>query len=229
MFSCALPNRSTQSTSATRSSPSRRESGTVPGSSRTGIDLGAELGQLDAVADVSGRGTEDVAPVERRTGRLELVLEVRELDGTLGAAGHRDGRGEQPVVGADDDTGATGDLDRDRAAPRADAGVDDAQHDTGGHVADAPGERERAGADVERWDLVGEVDDADVRGDVTDDGLDDADELVGGAVVGQERHGVEAAHRADATEATTTGVPRASRSRRESAPEPSERTPRDPP
>jgi hypothetical protein len=46
---------------------------------------------------------------------------------------------------------------------------------------------------------VREIDDADVRGDVADHGLDDTDELVGRSEVGQERHGVEAGHRADAT------------------------------
>jgi hypothetical protein len=51
---------------------------------------------------------------------------------------------------------------------------------------------------------VREVDDADVRCDVTDHRLDHPDELVGGAVVGQERHGVESAHPADATDAGPT-------------------------
>ena len=77
-------------------------------------------------------------------------------------------------------------------ASGADARIDDRQHDAARHVRDAPRQRERTGADVERRDLVGEVDDGDVRCEVTDDRLDHADELVGGAVVGEERDGVEA-------------------------------------
>ena len=76
------------------------------------------------------------------------------------------------------------------AARRADAGIDDGEHDALGDVRDRPGERQRAAAHVERADAVGQVDDRDVRRHVADDRLDDADELVVEAVVGEERHRV---------------------------------------
>ena len=167
----------------------------MPGVSSAGIDLGAEVDQGHAVAEMGrGRG-EDVASRERRAGRLELVLGVRQLDRAFGTAGHRHRRCQETVVGSDHHAGTAGDLDRDRTAVGADARIDDREHDTRWHVADAPRERECSGANVVRRDLMGEVDDFDVWRDVADHGLHDADELVAIAVVGQERHRVVATRR----------------------------------
>ena len=94
------------------------------------------------------------------------------------------------MSGPDEHAGAAGDLDGDRLARRADTGVDDGQHDALGDVRDGPGQGQRSAAHVVGADAVGEVDRRDVRGQVAQHGLDDADELVVEAVVGQERHGV---------------------------------------
>ncbi len=132
----------------------------------------------------------NVAPAD-----CELVLGVRQLDRAFGTAGHRHGRCQETVVGSDHHAGTARDLDRDGTAVGADARIDDREHDARRHVPDASGERECSGANVVRRDLMGEVDDADVRRDVADHGLHDADELVAVAVVGQERHGVVAPRR----------------------------------
>jgi hypothetical protein len=124
----------------------------------------------------------------------------RWFDGAIGAADDRHGRGEEAVVGADEDAGAAGHLDRQCPARRPDAGVDDGEHDAFGHVGDGAGEGQRAASNVERPHTVGQVDDRDVRGHVAQHGLDDADELVLEAVVGEERHGVvRAAHAGEPT------------------------------
>ena len=70
------------------------------------------------------------------------------VDGAIGAAGQRDGRRQQPVVGPDQHARAAGDLDRDGAPRRPDTGIDDRQHDAVGDVGDRPGERQRAAAHV---------------------------------------------------------------------------------
>ena len=168
-------------------------SGTTPGSSRSASTVVTELGEIDAVAQVRGPGREDVAAGEGGARRGEVELGVGEPHGALGTAGHGDRRGEQAVVGADQHALAAGHLDGHarRAGPHA--GVDDGEHDARRHVPDAAGEGERAGAHVVRRDVVGEVDDPCVRREVADDGLHDADGLVGGAEVAEERDRVEAA------------------------------------
>ena len=121
-----------------------------------------------------------------------------ELDGAVGAADHRDGGGEQPVVGSDEHRLAVADLDGDGAPIGADAGIDHREHDARREVLRAAGEREAAAANVVGLDLVREVDDGDLGGDRADHRLHDADELVGEAVVGQEGDRVvPAAHRRD--------------------------------
>ena len=102
-----------------------------PGHQQVDVDLTAEIHQVDAVAQVRGGGAEHVAAGERRARRRQLVLEVRQLHGAFGAADHRDGGCEQPVVGADQDAFTTGDLDRHRPTGRADTGVDHGEHDAG--------------------------------------------------------------------------------------------------
>ena len=192
-LSWQLPKRSTHRTSACSSSASMRGSGTRPGTSSAGSTGGAELGEVDAVAEVGGRRSEDVAPGERgarraRAGRRRWSSSTARRR----AAGDGDRRGEQPVVGADEDAGAVGHLDGDGPAGGADAGIDDREHDALGNVGDGPGERQGAGAHVVGADAVGEVDRRDVRREVADHRLDDADELVVEAVVGEQRHGVVA-------------------------------------
>ena len=170
-----------------------RRAATMPGISRPASIERAELGQVDAVAQVGGRRGEHVATGERRAGRRELVLGVGQHDGAAGAAGHGDRRRQQAVVGPDQHALAVGDLDRHRLPRRADARVDDRQHDAVGHVRDRTGPAPGAAADVERPDAVGQVDDHRVRRQVAHDRLDHADELVVEPVVREERHGVVAA------------------------------------
>ena len=120
-------------------SASSRGSGDHARHQQVGVDERAELGEVDAVAQVGGGRGEHVAAGERRARRGEVVLGVGQLDGALGAADDRDGRREQAVVGPDEHAGAAGDLDRDRPPRRADAGVDDRQHDALGRRRGSPG------------------------------------------------------------------------------------------
>ena len=87
-------------------------------------------------------------PGERRARRGQLVLRVLERDDPLGAAEHRDGGREQPVVGADEH--AVLHLDGDAPPLGSDAGIDDREHEPLGQVLHRPDERERTGAHVER-------------------------------------------------------------------------------
>ena len=141
---------------------------------------------------MGGGGPEDVAPGERRSGRLELELGVVEHDRTPRPAGHGHRRRQQPVVGSQQHALAVADLDRHRPAVGADARVDDGQHDTAGHVLDGPGQGQRGAPHVVGGDVVGEIDHRHVTGDVTDHRLHDADELVTDTEVGQEGDGVVA-------------------------------------
>ncbi len=68
----------------------------------------------------------------------------------------------------------------------ADPRVDDGQDDPRAEVGHRPDQGRRAGPDVVRRDLVGEVDDRDARRQPAQHRMDDADELVGQAVVGEE-------------------------------------------
>ena len=122
-----------------------------------------------------------------------MIGGVVELDGPCRSTGKGDGRGEQPVVGPDEDPGAVADLDGDRLAARADAWIDDREHDTVGDVGDRPSERQRSGAHVEGPDPVSEVDRGDVRGELANHGLHDAGELVVESVVGEQADGFVAA------------------------------------
>ncbi len=83
---------------------------------QVGVDRLAELAEVDAVAELCGGRREDVAPGERGAGRRQVPAGVGQLDGTFRPARHRHRRGEQTVVGADEDALAAGDLDGDRAA-----------------------------------------------------------------------------------------------------------------
>ena len=76
-FSWALPKRSTQSTSPTSSPPSSRDTGTTWGSSGHGVDRLAQLGEVDAVAEVGGDGGEHVPAGERRARCGQVVARCR--------------------------------------------------------------------------------------------------------------------------------------------------------
>ena len=102
-----------------------------------------------------------------------------------GPAEHRDRRRQQPVVGTDQHRVL--DFDGDATSIGADPGIDDREHHPFGQVLHRPHQCERTGADVESRDLVGDVDDAQVGRDVEHDRVTDTDELVGPAVVGEER------------------------------------------
>ena len=93
-------------------------------------------------------GAKTSRPAKVGPGRRQLVLGVGQLDGPAGAADHRHRRGEQAVVGPDEDRLAVADLDRDGPPVGADAGVDDGEHDAGAQVLGGPGQAERAGPDV---------------------------------------------------------------------------------
>ena len=114
--------------------------------------------------------------------------------GASGAAGHRDGRSQQAVVGADEHAFAVGDFDRDRLAAAADARdrpppstTPLGMYETHRASARLPARTSNGAMLWVRSIVLG------VRSDVADDRLDDADELVDEAVVGQQRDGVVAA------------------------------------
>jgi hypothetical protein len=75
-----------------------------------GVDLLAQLLDRHAGGQVGGGRPEHVTAGERRARRRQLVHLVRQGEGPLGATGHGDGRGHEPVVGADEDPVAAGDL-----------------------------------------------------------------------------------------------------------------------
>ena len=88
--------------------------------------------------------------------------------------------------------------------PGPDAGVDDREVHADRQVRDRPGEDARAVPDRLRADAVGDVDDLRVRADAQDDAVADADEVVRGAEVGQERDD-GGAHRFDRPEGENPG------------------------
>ena len=158
-LSWQLPNRSTQSTSAWMPSSSSRGSGDHARHQQVGVDERAELGQVDAVAEVGGDGREHVATGERGPRRRR--------GGTPGWSARRPARRRPTIATA----GASSPLSGPTSTPAppatsiaiaspggADAGVDDRQHDALGHVRDGPGQGQRTGAHVVGADAVGEVD-----------------------------------------------------------------------
>ena len=150
MLSWQLPKWSTHSTSPTRPSGSSRDSGTMPATApRRRSGRRARRGRRRCRGGRRpGRRCRGRRTWRRATARWYSL--VGQHHGALRAAGHRDRRSEQTVVGTDEHTFAVGDLDRDRLAAAADAGVDDGEHDPGGRYEIAPGQRQAAGAHVER-------------------------------------------------------------------------------
>ena len=159
-----------------------------PGHQQIGVDLGAEFGHVAPVAEKGRSRGEDVSAGKRGAGGEQSMVRIRDLHSSPGTTGHRNGGSEQPVVGPDEYPFAVGDFHRDRAPRRADARVDDGEYHTRRDVADAAGERERPGAHIERCDAMSEIDHAYVWREVTDHGVDNADEFIGGAEIGQERN-----------------------------------------
>src|SRR5207244_11082991 len=84
----------------------------------------------------------------------------------------------------------------------------DCQDDTGREVLDAAGQGERAGAHVMGRDLVAHVDDDRVGGERPEDALHHTHELVGMAVVAEERDRLEATHHGPATICGWAGAPK---------------------
>ncbi len=191
-LSWQLPKRSTHSTSAITASPSVRGSGIVPGVRMAGStssprSINATPLHRCAAAGPKMSRPANVAPAASSWYSGLVSSTARSAPPAIATAGASNPLSGPTTTPAPSATSiATG------ASVGADAGIDDREHDARWHVPDAPGERERSTADVERRDLVGEIDDADVRCDVADHRLHDADELVAIAVVGQERHGVVA-------------------------------------
>src|SRR5439155_25501424 len=135
------------------------------------VDGVAQLVDLDAGAQVGGGGGEDVAAGERGPGGGQVVVDVGEIDGPLGAAGHGHGRGHEPVVGAHEDGLAVPCLDGHGPAVTAHAGVDHGEHDTDGQVLGGPGQGQRPGPHVVRREPVAAVDDGGAGRDAPDHGL----------------------------------------------------------
>ena len=104
------------------------------------------------------------------------------------------GERQQAVVGADEDAVVLGRAQRDRAPLAADLGVDDREMHARRAVRQRAAQDERAGAHVVARDAVGDVDDARLGRDARDHAVADPDEVVGEAVVGEERD--RALHRA---------------------------------
>ena len=130
----------------------------------------------------------------------ELVVGVGQLDRSGRAADHADRRGQQPVVRPDEDRGAVAHLDRHRSAVGADPGIDDGEHHARRQVlrgcAPASGRRPARRAAAISW-LMSITTTGGAIWRITD--LHDADELVGRAVVGEERDRVVAVHGGRAT------------------------------
>ena len=100
-----------------------------------------------------------------------------------------------PTDAGEDDEDEPKPKDGKKPAKPGHEGHDHGEHDPGAQVLRAAGQGQAPAAHVVGRDAVGEVDDGDLGGDRADHRVDDADELVGGPVVGQEGDGVEAGHR----------------------------------
>ena len=164
------------------------------------------LRERGARGQPGGDRCEHVAAVEGGGDRLEPPGRGGDLDRGSNPAEPLRGREQQPVVRPDEQPLVLGRLDRDRPPRAADLGVDDGEMDAARRVRQRTGQRQRALDHAVARDPVREVDDADLGRLPGDHGVDDADELVGRAVVRQERHRAHRAGdyaRASATSAAT--------------------------
>ena len=147
----------------------------------------AGLRQRLPARQAGGHRREDVAAVERRRHRLEAPRRRGDLD-RLRDAAEALGRGhEEAVVGAHEQPVLLLGAQRDRPALRAHLGIDHRQVHARGRVRQGALEHPRSRLHVLPRDAVAEVDHPRVRRRRGDDAVDDADELVGQPVVGEER------------------------------------------
>ena len=135
--------------------------------------------------EVSRRGAEEVATVERPRDRVERVLRIRQLVRRLDPASAR-GRQQQPVVRTDVQP-ALRIPERQRPTWAADSRIDDREMHADGHEPDRVRENECALEDRRRRDPVRDVDDLRLRGDALDDPVTGSDEVVLEPEVAQER------------------------------------------
>ena len=134
--------------------PSLSGSGTTPGTIPAGSISGPNAVERHARHEVAGRRRQHVSARERGSRRGEPVFLVLEGDDPDGPADHRGGRGEEPVVGPEEETAL--DLDRHHATVGADAGVDDGhEHGLVGQVLDGADEQQAPGTHVVRGDRRG--------------------------------------------------------------------------
>ena len=128
------------------------------------------------------------------------IRDLVRLDDAAARLGRRD---QKAVVGADEQA-AVRRPERDGVAARPDARVDDRKMHPDGQVRDRAGEHAGAVPDRLRPDPVGDVDDLRLRAGAQDDTVADADEVVRGAEVRQERDDCRA-HGFDARRARIPG------------------------
>ncbi len=102
------------------------------------LDVGTDLTERHAVAEVRGHGPEDVAPVEGRPRRGHVVGGIVQNHRTGGATDHGHRRREETVVGPDQYRLAVTDFDGDSPAIGADTGIDDGDDHTGNQVLAGP-------------------------------------------------------------------------------------------
>ena len=149
------------------------------------VDLGTEVGDRHAARAVAGHRGEDVAGVEGLALRMQEVLRAIEVnDGA-----HRRALGceaEQAVVGADEHE-AIG-LDQDRPACGTHARIDHREVDRSRReVRHRAGQHERSAGHVLGRYVVAQIDDSGGRTDSEQHPLDDADEAVSLAEIGEQR------------------------------------------
>ena len=104
----------------------------MPGTSVTGSISSPSSASGVPSARYAAAGAITSRPANVALGASSRCSALVERHRPLRPAEHRDGRGEQPVVGADEV--AVLDLDRDAAPGGADAGIDDREHDAGRQV-----------------------------------------------------------------------------------------------
>ena len=191
-----MPKRSTQSTSATSSSPSSRGTGTMlrQRASRDRPPRPARPGRPRCRGGRpparTRRGRRTWPPARRAGSAASVSSTARSAPPAMAAAG-----ASSPLSGptSTPSPSAISTATARRSVPTP--GSTTASTTPARHVLDGPHQGERRRPGRRGADLVGEVDDGDVAGEIADDGLHDADELVGGAEVGEERDGVvRAAH-----------------------------------
>ena len=157
-LSWQLPKRSTHSTSAWMPSASSRGSGDHARHQQVRVDRRAELGEVDAVAQVGGDRGEDVAPGERGAGRRRGG--TRRWSARRRARRRRRSRRPAPAARCRDRRARRRRRPPRRRWPGAPCRRRGRRRPARRPRArrDGPGQGQRAAADVEGADAVGEVD-----------------------------------------------------------------------